>query len=556
MLDSSRAAHSEGGAHLATWAPARLERHEISAVAYAVPRAGGRPPQGHASARIEAGALTLEAPALLEYPLYYARAPDDAYLLACSRLEPLARIFPDAPLAATRLLSFFAPGVRDPDAGTTVYAGIRRLVAGQRVTAAGRAITTERSTPRLGGSYLAGTPTELAAELARLLEAAVGRAIAPAKRVAVFASGGLDSSGVLAFAARRRADEAEREVLALSVRCAAPCDDRPYFEELIGSLPVTPVRLSPREAGAAWFRRSLCADGQPLQFASGVLDLMLGAAAVARGAEVTLHGGGGDPMLGGPLPFAQLARRGHAVAALRGAWRLRVPWSSTRWGRLRSLVLSPLVPRALVRIRRRRGTHAPWMTARSRAVADWCMESADSAPWPPPDTPDAWMQSLCDDETRYDSADAGAQVLSLTGCASADALMDPEFVRFMLQIDPVLLSYGDEYKGLYRLAMQGVLPERVRTRQDKGCVEPAIAAAALGADALGMLGDLASLRALVSRGLVDPLPLRPILDAWLAAVRRGERSEPDAADEHWQPLWQLLSVEAFLREHGPGRALA
>jgi asparagine synthetase B (glutamine-hydrolysing) len=528
---------------------------EHAIVAFAVASAGAEVPRGHASIQMGGGTLTLVAPPLLEYPLYYARAPGDAYVLACSRLEPLARLLPQTPLSLPRLLSLIAPGVRDPDAGSTVYAAIRRLIAGERLIAGSQDVTMDRSIPQLGSAYHRGRPEDLAAELRKHLDAAVGRAMGSAKRIAVFASGGLDSSGVLALAAARCARTASLEPTALTVHFSAPGDDRRYFDELVHALKVTPVRISPRDA-ASWFPRSLCADGQPFQFAFSPLDLTLAAAAVARDSEVTLHGAGGDTMLGGPLPFAQLARRGHLVAAIRAAWCVRLPWPTTPWSRLRSLVVSPLMPHKVVRARRRFAAHARWMTPRSHTVVSRCLEGAERSPRRLPDTPDAWMQALCDDETRLDSADAGAQVLALTGCASIDAFMDWEFVRFVLQIDPLLLSYGHEYKGLYRLAMKGLLPEGLRTRQDKGSLEPGIAAAALGADALEMLHDLASLSVLASRDIVDPLPLRPLVDPWLASIRRGERRDTDPADEHCQPAWQLLSVEAFLREHGPGRDLA
>jgi hypothetical protein len=133
--------------------------------------------------------------------------------------------------------------------------------------------------------------------------------------------------------------------------------------------------------------------------------------------------------------------------------------------------------------------------------------------------------------------------------------MDLDLVRFVLELDPILLSHGHEYRGLYRLAMKGFLPESVRNRQDKARYEPAIAETVLGSEVLDVVEELASLAHLASRGLVDPAPVKQFFIAWLAAVRRGERTGPDPADERWELVWQLLSVEAFLREHGRGRDL-
>jgi asparagine synthetase B (glutamine-hydrolysing) len=556
MLDAPGAVRAnQGAASVAAWAPGCLERQGQAFVAYAVESKAGRAPRGHPSVQWDGGTLRGILGPLPEYPLYYVRAPGDRYILLCSRLEPLARLLPEAPLNTQRLVyvlrSAEVPGL---DPATTAYAGIRRLRPCETLIANQEGVRIERNVPRIGTTYRRGRPEDLAFEMREQLDRAVGRAMDGAKRVAVFVSGGLDSSAVLALAAARCRGATRAELKALSVQFAAPEDDRPYFDELMEALGMTPVRRSPRDVGK-WLEQSLGFDGQPGQASSTCLFLMLSSVAVECKADATLHGGIGDNIVGGTIPYAQLALRGHPLAAVIAAWRMRVPWPTTAWGRVRSLVLAPLLPRRVSRWRRRRAAHAPWLTARSIALLNRCQDSAPP-PHPLPDTPDAWMRALCDDEGEIDSADCAGQVLALTGCAPVDVFLDSEFIRFVLQIDPILLSHGHEYRGLYRLAMKGVLPERLRTRQDKGRFEPGVAAAALGADAVDMLRDLASLQSLRGRGLVDPIPFGPIFDLWLAAVRRGERVDSDPADERWEQVWQLLSIEAFLRKHGRGRDLA
>jgi hypothetical protein len=105
--------------------------------------------------------------------------------------------------------------------------------------------------------------------------------------------------------------------------------------------------------------------------------------------------------------------------------------------------------------------------------------------------------------------------------------------------------------GLYRRAMRGLIPESIRLRKDKAQGEPAHAEAILAARAEPTLRELSSLAALADAGLVEPGPFRPLFESWLSAVRRGERTTDDPADESWHTVWQLLSVEAFLR--APGR---
>ncbi|MDP9034835.1 MAG: asparagine synthase-related protein [Myxococcota bacterium] len=517
---------------------------------------GGRGARAEAqpTLRFQPNLLSAAAGPLPQYPFYYVRAPGDEYLLVSSRLETLANLFPDAPLDAERLVSLIEWTVH-LDSSATVFRPFRRLRPCESISAGERGIWLERKVPRIATSYRRAASKDAAAELRFRLDAAVGRGIGDSKHVAVYTSGGLDSSGVLALATARCRGATPRELSALSVHYAAPGDDRGYLSELTDALGVVPLRL-PAVAAGKWFSRSLCADGQPVVLSSTCFDLLLCSKASELGADAILTGVSGDRICGGLLPFAQLARRGHPLQAIALALRVRLPWSLSAWGRLRQLILSPLVPVPLVRLRRRRAGRAAWMTSLFWRLLARVREAARYSAGPLPDSPNEWMTELCERDMLPDVADLGGQVAALTGCAPFDVFLDYEFVRFMLELDPVLLSHGHQFRGLYRLAMGETLPRRLLDRQDKARFEPGIAAAALAAGAWEMLRDLSHLDALASLGLVDPSALRRPFNAWLAALRRGEREEIDPADERWQRMWQLVSVEAFVRERGQGRDLA
>jgi asparagine synthetase B (glutamine-hydrolysing) len=556
ILDPSKSLCAEGkNARISVWPPGRLQRNGRGAIARAAGSSAGSPPQAHPAVELQGETLTAIAGPLLFYPLYYHRASSDNYVLICSRLEPLARLLPHEPLNAARIVYDMqsSKGAANPDPGATVFAGIRHLRPCEALIASDAGVRLERRLPRLGSKYTTEKPKDLAIELRGQIEAVVARAVDPGRRVAVFVSGGLDSSGVLAFAAARSSGTG-RYLIPISAQFATPGDDRPHFEELMAVLGLTPVRISARD-GAKWFGQSLCVDAQPTG-SPACLGLALCEAAVAQRADVSLCASMGDNLLGGTLPFAQLALRGHPLAALAGALRVRVPWNTTACSRLRSFLVSPLIPPTMFRRRRRERARSPWLTARSLALLDRAYATGERSDAHLPDTPDEWMQALCDDPNQCSVADRMGQMLSLTGCAVDDVFMDLEFVRFVLRIDPLQLSYGNEHRGLYRAAMKGVLPEGVRTRQTKAFIEPALAAAAVAADAVEMLRDLGSLEKLASHGIVDPSPLRPVLDRWMTGLRRGERTDKDPGDEYSEQVWQLLSIEAFLREHGRGRALA
>ncbi|MBV9945308.1 MAG: hypothetical protein JOZ69_00485, partial [Myxococcales bacterium] len=291
--------------------------------------------------------MTLEAGPLPQFPLYYVLGADGSSVVACSRLEPLATLFPRAPVNARRLVSLIGYG-HDTDTAATPFAGIQRLRSCESVSVEHETARLARDFPRIAGVYRRGKVEDLAAELRGRLESAVARGIEGAARAAVFVSGGLDSSGVLALAAARARQEWHGKLDAIAVQYAGPGDDRPHLADLTRALSIDPVRLRPEDA-APWFERSLCMDAQPGNIASTCLLLMTGVVARERGADVVLTGLSGDTVSGGALPFArlgQLARRGRVLTAAYRALRLHIPWPMSPALRLR-YAFSALVPRGV-----------------------------------------------------------------------------------------------------------------------------------------------------------------------------------------------------------------
>jgi hypothetical protein len=418
LLRGPKAQRTEiGDAVLVVWSPAGVRWREGGIAACAVSFAAAEAPSGHPVLSLTEEGVSVSAPPFPQYPAYYVRGPGDGFLLVSSRLEPLVRLFPEAPLSARRLACWirWSSGVTDLDVGGTAYAPIRRIRGGEQLRACRRhGVVIQRELPSVAPRYRHGAPAQVAHELHAQLQGTVDRLVGGAKRVAVLVSGGLDSSGVLALAARSPAS-VQREVLAISAQFASPKDDRPYFRDLIRAVGTPTVVLSARDAGT-WLPRSMCIDAQPLN-STGSLMLMLSRAALDSSAGVTLHGGGGDTVMGGPLPFAQLARRGRPLAALLGAWRMRLPWRMSPIGRIQSLVISPLLPRIFLRRRRRRALRASWLTPRSSSLLESCRRATEQPPNALPDTPDAWMRALVDDPEHADAADFGGQMLASTGNA-------------------------------------------------------------------------------------------------------------------------------------------
>jgi asparagine synthetase B (glutamine-hydrolysing) len=561
LVESGEARFDGRNGAIAVWGSARLVPSERGACAHGDCDRSGAALPGRPIVRLEEDALVVSAGTLPQVPLYFVIAEDERYVVVCSRLAPLATIFRDAPIRARRLVSLIAYGL-ETDTSETVFAGVRRLRACETITAEGARVRVDRVFPHIADRYRRGTAADLGREFLVRLSGAVQRAMGASKHVAVFVSGGLDSSGILALALADSRGPANRKLDAISLQLTGPGDDRPHFAELARALGVAPVRLFAADA-APWFRQSLCMDAQPGSLPSTCLFLFAGTVAAKSEADVVLTGVSGDKVSGGVFPFAgltQWARRGHVLGALSHALRLRLPWPMGRMLRMR-YVLSPLVPERVRRWRRRFGRRpeAPrWMTSRAKALWVETRAADGGLHLPLPNSPDSQLECLCTRSYMSDTCDTVGQLASATGCLPVDAFLDEDFVRFVLEIEPVLLNCGHEYRGLYRLATKDLLPPSLRMRRDKGAFEPGIAAAA-GNPGVAFLRELSSLEALAGHGLANPKPLRPAMEACFGALQRDGRGEfigPVPGDEYIPDVWQLLSAEAFLREHGRAREIS
>ncbi len=532
-------------------APSRLDRRGPACRTWSY---WGAPSDNKGDARgpdVRVGDAGLEATlsAFPQQALYYYWSRDDGVFAVCSQLEPLARALPVRQLRLQRLVAIMALA-HEEDPSATPFEGLRRVLPGERIQVGQTGFHSRIELPSAGDCYLQGTPDQLARELRGRLEDAILRAMAGATRVSVSVSGGLDSSSVLALASRGR--ERGVEVEALTLDYAGPGDDRPHMKELAQAVGIEPVRLQPADAGP-FFSQAFCLDAQPCLVSTGCFDLQIGKTAIERGADVLLNGGHGDIVLGTTHGLAALACRGHLIRASIAALRMRVPWASTWRTRLRDFVVLPslrqYIPgaRRIRRTIRRRRPHR-WLTQDAEQLLARARGASGSEAVP--DTPDALIASRCKGSYAAAYADSAGQIACATGCSQLDAYYDSEFVEFVSRIDPVMLTHGNEYRGLFRLAMRGVLPEGLRTRRDKARFEPAIAKAALAGDGFATMRELSSVSTLASLGLVDAERFRPEAETCLAAVSRGMLCAADRLDGRWEPFWRALSVESFARTWG------
>jgi len=538
---------------IAATAPSRIEARPGGGVAWSHPGIAGSGSSAHAGPEVHLGreGLRIAAGPVPQYPLYYYDPGDRSFLIACSQLRPLREILAreTSALCIDRIIelaSWQAP--LEPRA--TVFRDLQRLLPCEAMEVDDRGPRLHLSVPHADPEAASEDVDRLASALRERLKAAVAIAAGDAKRVAVFAGGGLDSSGVLAVAVARARTIRECSVDALAEVWASPGDDRPHLEALERYLGTTAERTPAGSAGP-WVVPSLCMDGQPQPFFAASLDLLLLQIAGERGAQVALAGHAGDELLGGSLSFAPSALGGHPLRAIRAALQLEFPWHASPSHRLLHWIggplLMPLTPSPLLRAWRVRRSRRPWMRPRFVERLKACASVRHRRI---PRGPDERLAEFLTQPYHAESATYWGQLESVVPTPVVDVFRDPALVRLVGALDPLQLSADHRYRGLYRRALRGLIPESIRLRNDKARGEPAHAEAILAARAEPTLRDLSSLSALADAGLVEPGPFRPLFESWLSAVQRGERMTEDPADESWHTVWQLLSVEAFLCVQG------
>jgi hypothetical protein len=129
------------------------------------------------------------------------------------------------------------------------------------------------------------------------------------------------------------------------------------------------------------------------------------------------------------------------------------------------------------------------------------------------------------------------QVEASAGCTAADPFVDDELVQKVASFPLESLICQDSSRGLFRLALRGSVPEKLRLRRDKGTFEAALFDM-IGPAELRALRDLSGMQYSADLGLVEPGPFRQCFEEMWDEGRSGSR---------WLQIWPALAVEAFAR---------
>lgn len=245
-------------------------------------------------------------------PLYVAES--DGWLVFASEIKALFAAGIPAQLDARAVDHVFACLCASPV--RSAFVGVTPLSPGHRLVARGANTITTRFAgiefPQRGWERRDDDAT-VADELERLLDAAVGRRLAADAPVATYLSGGVDSSLIVALAAKRG------DVTAFSVALDGVGPDEADLAartaRLVGAEHVA-IRVDAQAIGRLFPEVVIAAEVPILDHASCAL-LALSRAVRERGFKAVLTGEGADEAFAG-YPWTTVAQRGGVVARVAG----------------------------------------------------------------------------------------------------------------------------------------------------------------------------------------------------------------------------------------------
>jgi asparagine synthase (glutamine-hydrolysing) len=480
-------------------------------------------------------------------PLFYASAGPTLYV--ASEIVPLLRLLPRRPEpdrdeVARRL----ARGSGAP--AHTLFKGVREVPAAHALLLDEQGWRLERYwRPKPRAGLEEADDTAASAALRNGVEAAVdrhARALPGAK--GVLASGGLDSSAVLACAAASARAAGDPPPAAwLGVPERHELDESAFLEHVAAHCEIESVRI-PVSSGPIVPRAMAYLDrwAVPLEHPGGAFFLPVLEAAATRGVTVLLDGEGGDELFGcEPLLIGDRLRSGdlrgaaRLVRALPGMTRLdarSLAVVARKW--VAPALLPPFALKAARRVRAARRPAADWL----RGAAHEAAREPEADAWQPDSEPQwrahlAWV--LTGGRDDFGVHDQLRRLASMAGVNDVHPFLDVDLIELVLGLPPHLAFDASLDRKLLREAMQGLVPESVRLRRDKVFFGALLRDALTGPD-----------HAAVDRILTNsPLELGDLVDAQaLTALWRGGPERCARGPLAWaSESWRAFALELWMR---------
>ncbi|MBL0141399.1 MAG: hypothetical protein IPP91_04890 [Betaproteobacteria bacterium] len=483
-------------------------------------------------------------------PLYYGSSRDT--FIAASEIKailahPDVEAQPDDDALADALV-----GGNPNELRITLFRDVRRVLPGQTVV-----VTPEGMKEFQHWDFdptrqvRLGSFAEYAEALRGLFEQAVRRRLRAEGAVAVTVSGGLDSSAILCQAdLLGRSGSVIPAVHGISRLYpeGSAADERRYLDAIeaqhriaIRRLPPSPNRTATDNAWPWRMEYPELPGGNDLDCLEAAREL---------GCSVVLDGFMGDQVLWTAAPFYEDLRAFHWLGVRRKFRSLCESMTDCTPQGLRQEILHgfarDLAPDALLvpyrAIRRAMGrSRAPnWYSENLREIGyrRGQMQRRLAAPFASKHTELSYTLARSPDISM--TFEKFNKVAAWYGMERAYPFADRDLVAFLMAIPGDVVQRDGVYKGLFREAMRGILPEAIRLRYSKAdfTQEESDAASALSATGLDELFGPGSQA--VSRGYVDAASL----PAALIQVR-AQLSDQDFLPS--KQLNELVSFERWLR---------
>lgn len=425
----------------------------------------------------------------------------------------------------------------------TLYREILRLPPGHRLVLKDGALRVERCihvNPEL--TFRCASDEEYAERFLEIFREAVRCRLRTQAPAAIFLSGGLDSSAILAMSARLALEGVvpgkwyAAYHLEIDRREA---NERKFVDQLAAMWPGRYCIVDGAAALAAPPPDDPPYDALPAEEVIPPWESLY-AAARADGSRVVLWGYGADESLTGhPVHCADLARRlefGKLIRQARHDVAVHRRWDTqVGWRGIAGWSVLPLIPKgAKSALKRALHRGVPrWFTpqfARAIAFQDRLERRAGVPAFPT--LVQREIYTMLVSGYRISTYEICGRQEARLGMEGRSPFFDRRLVEFALALPENQRWRDDQTKFVVRTAMQGLLPQSLRRRPTKGTYTHLVreTIARQWTD-----GDVRSMR-LVADGYVDGEGLRSLYERY----RQGDESAISS-------LWSVLSVERWLK---------
>jgi len=460
-----------------------------------------------------------------------------------------------AELDQGRILDALVPSLEGFDKTSTFFRHIQRLPPAHHATVHDGRLRIGQYWQPLGTAPLAShAPADAWLEgLRERLTVAVRRRLRSHVRVGAMLSGGLDSSAVVAIAAREMNAARQPHLATFSAVSAEPeCPETRAVWEMLSTIPNLDPSLIDFAASPE-LMTAIAGDwpnlGEPFDGGMTLVACQY-RTAVARGVRVVLDGIDADNLLTAGDHMAQLVRQGNLLTA----WRLAVGQASffkgewTAWQFLYPALRSAAAPRAL------RALWRPWRqrrAARAAIAASWIREGF-ARPVDLADRLARLHQHLQGGQTQSENAGSNmgspyttigveryGRVAAASGVEPRHPFLDRELIEFCAWLPNPLRVAGGWPKWALRAAMAPYLPPTVAWRRGKEHLGWRFNLALVP-----YLNQVIGAEVMQDRSALDPFVQTSELPPWPLST-----SDPPPAASAWEPCLELAALQLWLQRN-------